>query len=71
VSGQLGVIPAGGRRSGRRGGQPVVVAHRSWPCIALQTSVFDEVFTYGIEATWRTYFAHFGRTMGNDGGWCG
>jgi hypothetical protein len=34
----------------------------------LQTSVFDEVFTYGIEAMWRTYFAHLRRTAGNDVG---
>jgi hypothetical protein len=33
--------------------------------------VFDEVFTFGIGATWKTYFAHLGRTAGNNGGWCG
>jgi hypothetical protein len=30
--------------------------------MALRTSVFDEVFTYGIEAVWQTYFAHLGMT---------
>jgi hypothetical protein len=38
---------------------------------ALRTSVFDEDFTYGMGATWRTYFAHLGRTAGNNGGGCG
>jgi hypothetical protein len=37
----------------------------------LRTSIFDEVFTYGIGVTWRTYIAHLGRTAGNNGGWCG
>jgi hypothetical protein len=46
----------------------IASAHWSWPYMALQTSVFDEVFTYGIEAAWQTYFAHLGMTTGNDGG---
>jgi hypothetical protein len=33
--------------------------------------VFDEVFTYGIGATWTTNFAHLGRMAGNNGDWCG
>jgi hypothetical protein len=32
------------------------------------TSIFHEVFTYDIEAMWRTYFAHLGRMDGNAGG---
>jgi hypothetical protein len=64
VSEQLGVTLAGG-------GAPDGGADRRWPYTTLRTSVFDEVFTYGIEATWLTYFAHLGRTAGNDGGWCG
>jgi hypothetical protein len=28
--------------------------------MALRPSVFDEDFTYGMGATWRTYFAHLG-----------
>jgi hypothetical protein len=56
--------------SRRRRGWPAVAAHRNWPYKALQTSVFDEIFTYGIEATWLTYFAQLGMTVGNDGDWC-
>jgi hypothetical protein len=48
-----------------------VVAHRSWAYTTLWTLVFDEDFTYGMGATWRTYFAHLGRTAGNNGGGCG
>jgi hypothetical protein len=65
------VAPAGGWRSGRWRGQSAVAVHWSWPYMVLQTSVFDEVFTYGIDATWQTSFAHLGRTAGNYGGWCG
>jgi hypothetical protein len=36
--------------------------------MTLQTSVFDEIFTYDIKATWRTYFAHLGMMVGNNGG---
>jgi hypothetical protein len=36
--------------------------------MVLWTSVFDEIFTYGIEATWQTYFSHLGMTVGNNGG---
>jgi hypothetical protein len=60
--------------SGRGGGAPVggaagpaVAAHRSWAYMALWTSVFDEDFTYGMGATSRSYFAHLGRTAGNNG----
>jgi hypothetical protein len=42
--------------------------HRSWPYTVLRTLVFDEDFTYGIEAMWQTYFAHLGMMAGNDGG---
>jgi hypothetical protein len=38
--------------------------------MVLHASVFDEIFTYDIEATWRTYFAQLGMTTGNNGGWC-
>jgi hypothetical protein len=69
-SGWLGATPAGGRRSGRQCNRPAVAAHRSWPYTTLWTSVFDEVFTYGIGATWKNYFAHLGRTSGNNGSWC-
>jgi hypothetical protein len=58
----------GGRCSGRWRNRPVVAAHQSWPYTVLRTSVFDEVFTHGIGVTWRTYFAHLGRTAGNNGG---
>jgi hypothetical protein len=68
---RLGATPARGRHSGRRRNWPAVAAHQSWPYTAFSTSVFDEVFTYGIRAMWRTYFAHLGRTSGNNGGWCG
>jgi hypothetical protein len=44
-------------------GGAIASAHWSWPYMALRTSVFDEVFTYGIEAVWQTYFAHLGMTM--------
>jgi hypothetical protein len=71
VSGRLGVTLAGGRRSGLRRGRSAVVTHRSWPYMTLMTSVFNEDFTYDIEVTWRTYFAHLGRTAGNDDGSCG
>jgi hypothetical protein len=50
---------------------PAVPADRSWAYTALRTSVFDEDFTYDMGATWRTYFAHLGRTAGNNGGGCG
>jgi hypothetical protein len=44
------------------------VAHQSWPYTALWALVFDEIFTYNIKATRRTYFAHLGMTAGNNGG---
>jgi hypothetical protein len=68
ASRRVGATPAGGRYFSQRRGRPVEAAHRSWPYTAVQISVFDEVFTCDIEATWRTYFAHLGRTAGNDGG---
>jgi hypothetical protein len=72
ASGWLGATPAGGGgRSGRWRNWPAEAAHRSWPYTVLWTSVFDEVLTYDIGATWRTYFAHLGRTAGNNGGRCG
>jgi hypothetical protein len=48
-----------------------MAAHRSWAYTVLRTSIFDEDFTYGMGATWRTYFAHLGRIVGNNGGGCG
>jgi hypothetical protein len=71
ASGRLGATPAGGWCSCRRCGRPVVAAHRSWTYTVLRTSVFDEVCTYGIAVTWRTYFTHLGRMTGNHGDWCG
>jgi hypothetical protein len=65
------MTPAGGGAQVSGAADPAVVAHRSWPYMALRTSVFDEDFTYGMGATWRTYFAHIGRTAGNNGGGCG
>jgi hypothetical protein len=70
ASGWLGATSARGWRSGRRHGQPVAAAHWSWLYMALQTSVFDETFTYIIEVTWQTYFAHLGMTVGNNDGRC-
>jgi hypothetical protein len=37
--------------------------------MALRASIFDEIFTYDIEAMWQNYFSHLGMTAGNDGGW--
>jgi hypothetical protein len=71
VSGRLGTTPAGGGAPVGSVAGPAVVSHRSWAYTALWTSVFDEDFTYGMSATWRTYFAHFARTTGNNDGGCG
>jgi hypothetical protein len=71
VSERLGEALAGGRRSGQRRNRPAAAARRSKPLPALRFTKLDKVFTYGIVATRRTYFAHLGRTSGNNGGWCG
>jgi hypothetical protein len=54
ASGRLGMTPAGGEAPVGGAAGPAVVAHRSWAYAALSTSVFDEDFTYGMGATWRT-----------------
>jgi hypothetical protein len=69
ASRRLRVTPARGWRSGRRRGRPAAVAHWSWSYMALRASVFNEIFTYNIEAMWQTYFAHLGMTASNDGDW--
>jgi hypothetical protein len=33
---------------------PTAAARRGWAYTALRTSVFNEDFTYGMGATWRT-----------------
>jgi hypothetical protein len=42
------------------------MAHQNWTYTVLQASVFNEIFTYDIVVTWRTYFAHLGMTAGNN-----
>jgi hypothetical protein len=54
ASERLGMTPAGdGAPVGGAVG-PAMAIHQSWSYMALQTSVFDEDFTYGMGATWRT-----------------
>jgi hypothetical protein len=36
--------------------------------MALWASIFDEIFTYGIMMTWRTYLTYLGMTAGDNGG---
>jgi hypothetical protein len=70
-NGRLGATLVGGRCSCRRHHRPTAAAHRSKTLLALRSTKLDKVFTYGIVAMQRTYFAHHGRTSGNRGGWCG
>jgi hypothetical protein len=71
TSEQLGATPARGRCSDRQCNWPTTAARWSKPLPALRSTKLDKIFTYGIVATRRTYFAHHGRTLGNNGGWCG
>jgi hypothetical protein len=71
ASGWLGATPARGAglrsatQPARSGGSPELALYGA-PDLG-----FLWGFTYGIEAMLRTYFAHLGRTVGNDGSWCG
>jgi hypothetical protein len=54
------MTPAGGGAPVGGTAGPAVAAHRSWAYTALWTLVFDEDFTYGMGATWITYFLTLG-----------